>query len=84
MLTPYVWICMCSCGPRDGLWAAEFSDRSDAATICGNWHPWTMLGLGRRSQSGEGDNPGIAVRRRCCGTVWRAVGDLVRVTYNER
>jgi len=42
-----------------------------------------MLGLGRRSQSGEGDNPGIAVRRRCCGTVWRAVGDP-RACYVKR
>jgi len=83
VLTPYVWICMCSCETGCGR---LFSDRSDAATIVatGIHGPcWAWGGAPRAER--EGDNPGIAVRRRCCGTVcWRAVGDRVRVTYNER
>ena len=56
-------------------------DENDEEPLCADAVCVDMHVLVR---DGLGDNPGIAVRRRCCGTVWRAVGDRVRVTYNER
>ena len=84
MLTPYVWICMCSCGPRDGLWAAEFSDRSDAATIVatGIHGPcWAWGGAPRvERETIRGSRCVVGAAARCGARS----ATRVRVTYNER